>query len=86
MTKKDSKEYIEVRKILNNNKNYIKEIDSVMVRARINVDNIEKEVLKIHNKIGKIIENYTQIIFTETAGNQILHLKVPGQHSKASRW
>jgi len=55
MTKKDSKEYIEVRKILNNNKNYIKEIDSVMVRARINVDKIEKEVLKIHNKISLLL-------------------------------
>ena len=33
------------------------------------------------NKIEKIIENYTQIIFTETAGNQILQF-----NSKPNKW
>ena len=35
----------------------------------------------LFNKIEKIIENYTQIIFTETAGNQILQF-----NSKPNKW
>ena len=35
----------------------------------------------LFNKIGKIIENYTQIIFTETAGNRILQF-----NSKPNKW
>lgn len=55
MVKKDSKENIEVKRILDNDKNYVKETDSIMVRARNNVDKIEKEVLKIHNKISLLL-------------------------------
>lgn len=35
----------------------------------------------LFNKIEKVIENYTQIIFTETAGNQILQF-----NSKPNKW
>ncbi len=35
----------------------------------------------LFNKIEKIIENYTQIIFTETAGNQLLQF-----NSKPNKW
>ncbi len=55
MTKKISKRNIEIKEILENDKNYSKETNSSMTRARANVNKIEKEVLEIHNKIRLLI-------------------------------
>lgn len=55
MTKKISKENVEIRKILDSDRNYSKETDSSMARAKANVNKIEKEVLEIHNKMSLLL-------------------------------
>lgn len=55
MNRKISKEEFEIRKILDNDKNYVKETEVSMNRARLKVDEIEKEVLKTHNKISLLL-------------------------------
>ena len=55
MVKKSVLRDKELKDILKEGKDYVKLTELSISRARVNVDKIEKDVLKIHNKISLLL-------------------------------